>query len=145
MQLIHVECLKQWLNGKIHQKETYFTNSYNWKFLECELCKSRFKDSYTYKGKVFSLLNYLNPSEGHYIVLESFTNTPHKTIHVVRISESEALTGKKEKSFFVGRGNTVDIRITDISVSRVHSEIKLVNGEFYLNDKDAKFGTLVLI
>ena len=55
------------------------------------------------------------------------------------------MTGKKEKSFFVGRGNTVDIRITDISVSRVHSEIKLVNGEFYLSDKDAKFGTLVLI
>ena len=45
----------------------------------------------------------------------------------------------------MGRGNSVDIRITDISVSRVHSELKLINGEFYLKDKDAKFGTLVLM
>ena len=89
MKYIHVECLKQWLHGKIHFKETFYTNSYNWKFLECELCKSRFKDSYVLKGKTHSLLKYLIPESGAYVVLESFTNTPHKTIHVVRVAEEE--------------------------------------------------------
>ncbi len=31
----------------------------------------------------------------------------------------------------------------DISVSRKHAEIKLVDGDFYIKDTDAKFGTLV--
>lgn len=31
----------------------------------------------------------------------------------------------------------------DISVSRKHAEIKLVDGEFFIKDTGAKFGTLV--
>lgn len=33
MQYIHLECLKQWLESKIHTKFTEFTYSYNWKNL----------------------------------------------------------------------------------------------------------------
>lgn len=36
------------------------------------------------------------------------------------------------------------MRISDISVSRDHAEIRRVNGEYYLNDLKSKFGTLVL-
>lgn len=35
------------------------------------------------------------------------------------------------------------MRISDISVSRKHAEIRRVNGEFYLKDLKSKFGTLV--
>ncbi len=31
----------------------------------------------------------------------------------------------------------------DISVSRKHAEIKLIDGDFYIKDTEAKFGTLV--
>jgi predicted Zn-ribbon and HTH transcriptional regulator len=37
MQYIHLECLKKWLDSKIHTKLTPYTFSYNWKNLVCEL------------------------------------------------------------------------------------------------------------
>lgn len=42
-----------------------------------------------------------------------------------------------------GRGHDCDIRITDISVSRCHALIKLDKGNFYLEDNNSKFGTLI--
>jgi E3 ubiquitin-protein ligase DOA10 len=41
---IHVECIKEWLESKKHKKETAYVNSYIWRGLECELCKSPYKD-----------------------------------------------------------------------------------------------------
>jgi pSer/pThr/pTyr-binding forkhead associated (FHA) protein len=47
----------------------------------------------------------------------------------------------------VGRGHDCEIRITDISVSRLHAYIKKnpETGEFVTEDNKSKFGTLVLI
>ena len=49
------------------------------------------------------------------------------------------LYGKK------GRGLEVDIRLSDISVSRQHATIIHENNHFYLTDENSKFGTLVLL
>lgn len=76
------------------------------------------------------MLDYYRPTEGHYLILESFTNTPHKTIHVITITDYEA-NRKKEYLIKVGRGAEVDVRITDISVSTEHSKIYFSKGEFY--------------
>jgi len=46
MGYIGVSCLKEWLQGKSHCKETPYVNSYIWKGLECEICKTPFKDTY---------------------------------------------------------------------------------------------------
>jgi pSer/pThr/pTyr-binding forkhead associated (FHA) protein len=76
--------------------------------------------------------------------MESFTNTPHKTIHVVTIPSE--LARKKNKILVkVGRGTEVDVRITDISVSRFHSKIYFSKGEFYCQDNNSKFGTVALL
>lgn len=99
MRTIHYECLKEWLHGKIHYKESTYINSYNWKFLECELCKERFKDSYMHKGKRYQILKFLRPDDGDYLIFESFTNTPHKTIHVLVVPKDER---DKDKIFYVG-------------------------------------------
>lgn len=64
------------------------------------------------------------------MVLESFTNTPHKTIHVLQMPEN-LVNRKKDVLVKVGRGTEVDVRITDISVSRYHSKIYFHQGEFY--------------
>jgi hypothetical protein len=83
MQHIHLECLKKWLDSKIHTKLTDYCFSYNWKNLVCELCGQRLKDNYIVNGKVTYVLDYLRPKDGNYMILESYTNTPHKTIHVL--------------------------------------------------------------
>ena len=42
MRHIGLSCLKEWLEGKRHCKETAVVNSYIWKNLECEICKTPF-------------------------------------------------------------------------------------------------------
>ncbi len=45
----------------------------------------------------------------------------------------------------IGRGHQCDIRVTDISVSRVHALVQLVNNRFVIFDNESKFGTLVKV
>lgn len=43
----------------------------------------------------------------------------------------------------VGRGHQCEMRVNDISVSRIHAEIRFENNKFYIKDLKSKFGTLV--
>ena len=45
--------------------------------------------------------------------------------------------------FIKGRGHQCEIRVSDISVSRVHAFIRFENGNFVIVDNNSKFGTLV--
>lgn len=45
----------------------------------------------------------------------------------------------------IGRGTGNDIRMNDISVSRSHAMLKLTPNGLYLEDRDSKFGSLVLV
>ncbi len=61
-----------------------------------------------------------------------------KSIHVIQ------LTGDVIK---IGRGHESDVRINDISVSRVHALLKYdkVSGRLLIRNLKSKFGTLVLL
>mmetsp|Transcript_7459 Transcript_7459/g.7335 ORF Transcript_7459/g.7335 Transcript_7459/m.7335 type:complete len:111 (+) Transcript_7459:719-1051(+) len=48
-------------------------------------------------------------------------------------------------SITLGRGHDSDLRVSDISVSRMHAMIKYTNGKFILEDNLSKFGTLVML
>lgn len=37
---IHLKCVQEWLESKKHKKETPYVNSYIWRGLECEICKT---------------------------------------------------------------------------------------------------------
>lgn len=43
----------------------------------------------------------------------------------------------------IGRGFESDVRLNDISVSRLHALIKMSKGRLYLKDMNSKFGTQV--
>lgn len=53
------------------------------------------------------------------------------------------IPGAENKSISVGRADDNDIKLSDISVSRHHSEFFYKKGRFYLKDLKSKFGTLV--
>lgn len=57
---IHLGCIREWLNGKMHKRETPQVNSYIWRGLECEICKQYYKDviKHPVTGENCSLLNY---------------------------------------------------------------------------------------
>ena len=75
LKYIGLHCLKSWLENKRHCKETQAVNSYIWKGLECEICKTPFKDTFrSTKGKELQVLNYvIHENSNNYMVIESVT------------------------------------------------------------------------
>ena len=72
------------------------------------------------------------------MIIESVTQTTSKTIHVINFDARNSVK--------VGRAQVAEVRITDISVSRHHSNITLIDdGTVVLTDNYSKFGTLKLI
>lgn len=51
MKYVHLECMKEWVHNKRHSKECDKVKSYNWKFLECELCKHKIHEEFEYNQK----------------------------------------------------------------------------------------------
>merc|ERR1719487_711240 len=61
----------------------------------------------------------------------------HKGLHVISLAETKLLK--------LGRGHESDVRIADVSISRWHATIRVNGGQFVLEDRDSKFGTLVAL
>lgn len=47
--------------------------------------------------------------------------------------------------FEKGRATESDLRVNDSSVSRFHAAINLVGGQFYIQDLESRYGTMVLV
>jgi pSer/pThr/pTyr-binding forkhead associated (FHA) protein len=60
-----------------------------------------------------------------------------RVIHVVSTTDNVPIR--------IGRGHDTEIRISDISVSRLHATIRQNRTGFYIDDNDSKFGTLLQI
>jgi hypothetical protein len=58
-------------------------------------------------------------------------------LHVLSLAENKPLK--------LGRGHESDVRIPDVSISRCHATISFSNGEFLLEDRASKFGTLIAV
>ena len=176
MQYVHLQCLRKWMDGRLSVNNGDQQNkssagattvSYFWRNLDCELCKLSYPTSVECPSKASSTgvetvdLYELPKPEGPYIVLESNIRVPipptsstssasgvsfQKGLHIMSLSK-----GRSSVQF--GRGHDADIRINDISVSRLHGTIRLVqatvNGvrkqQILIEDKGSKFGSLIAI
>lgn len=134
MKFIHINCLKEWLNGKKLVYNGDRVKSYFWKALECELCKSPFET--VMKNKLFGIMEFDIP-HGEYMIMESVKSAPAKVVHVFFLNRTN--------EFKIGRSVDTDMKIADISVSRLHSYIRIKNGQLFIEDNGSKFGTLVKI
>lgn len=147
MKYIHLECLKEWLNSRKIIKESLYAKTYFWKTLECELCKTIFPNSVKTTESESSLhlrvIQYETPvyvpgEEPYYLILESVSTNTSKVVHVLNMVATDEVK--------IGRGHDTDMRVTDISVSRLHALIKKSQkGYFYIEDNHSKFGTLALV
>ena len=140
MKYIGLSCLKEWLGGKRHFKKTRTVHSYIWKNLECEICKTPFKDTaISHSGREVTLLEYeVHLETSNYMILESLTASTSKTIHVLNFDWMRTIK--------VGRAQSMHVRITDISVSRHHTDLCLnYDGTVSVIDNYSKFGTLKLL
>jgi len=92
------------------------------------------------KNRKYNLIDYERPEGKNYIILESlpFDKNSSRMIHILSPSEDF-------NEFKLGRGHDSDVRVSDISVSRIHAFINYKEGNFYLQDNHSKFGTLVML
>jgi hypothetical protein len=90
-----------------------------------------------------NIIDYDTPiaEPGHelqYMVLESISSNTSKVIHVINMTHASKL--------YIGRGHEAQVRVTDISVSRLHAYLaKSTQGYYYLMDNESKFGTLAQV
>jgi len=142
MNLIHLNCLKSWIGHKLTVKEinkkmgiSYIVKSYN-----CEICKEPYPIHIKHGNTQHNLLTYSVPENQNYVILESLNSIKENqyplSVHVLMFTEDDG--------FLLGRGHDSDVRISDISVSRIHSKIFFKDNQFVLEDCGSKFGSLVL-
>ena len=142
----HYKCVKLWMRTKLlilmnmkRTVKTYYINRFN-----CEICKTPYPFRFKIPGrnKIFELIDIIRPT-GNYIILESLDqvkeNNNNKYIHIIYLVDQNDIT--------VGRGIDADVKINDISVSRMHSKLtfNFEKKSLLIRDCGSKFGTLVLI
>ena len=88
---------------------------------------------------MFSIMKIdLPPGGNDYLIFESIKSAPAKVIHVFDLSTCDDKSRVHDKQvytqndFKVGRSVDTDMRIADISVSRVHSFIRVCADELIL-------------
>jgi hypothetical protein len=130
MGMIHTSCLKEWVNSKRLVYKGTKVQSFFWKALECELCNEAFENRMKYS--MFKIMKFDVPSnDNNYMILESIKSAPAKVIHVFDLNNCDGSKTEKEgpvqnkNEFRIGRSVDTDMKIADISVSRVHSFIRI--------------------
>ena len=115
-----------------------------WEGLECELCKTNYEDAVVHKGKrMVDFLGVDMPKDSHFLFLES-VNT-EEILKTTRVKVVHIIDFKNLKSVTLGRGHDREVRITDISISRMHCKLKVIKNEIWLEDLNSKFGCLELL
>lgn len=148
MGMIHTSCLKEWVNSKRLVYKGKKVQSFFWKALECELCQEPFENRMKYA--MFEIMKFDVPNDSsEYMIFESIKSAPAKVIHVFDLFQCDGADsdskGTSRNEFRIGRSVETDMKIADISVSRIHSFIRVVGNKIILEDNGSKFGTLVKV
>lgn len=138
MKYIHLRCLQRALRSKLTSRASESALSFTWKSMNCDLCKKPYPYHFILNNKKIELIKIPKPPE-KYVILEGLCSEKNssKWLHVISLNSKDSIK--------FGRANDCELRMTDISVSRLHGIIKLIGSNFYLEDKNSKFGTLIQI
>ncbi len=88
----------------------------------------------------YNLVELEKPAKGSFIQLETFCKDKNfsRVVHIVQ-------TDTAKPAIKLGRGHDSDLKINDISVSRLHAQIIMTEKGYKLEDNGSKFGTLILL
>lgn len=102
MNIIHLKCLKSWLDHKLTIREITKKAgiSYTVKAFNCEICKEPYPSktisnivSIRYNGVSYNLLNYVIPEEQNFVILESLNSIKENqyplSIHILLFCEND--------------------------------------------------------
>lgn len=133
---VHYYCLMTWIQYKVISRTEAHMVFYHWKKMTCDLCLHPLPKSIIFKGKIYPLITVKKPNSP-YLILETVSE------HSRELPAINIFSTDNKKEFKIGRGHNCDLKIEDISVSRIHSILKYEQEKFFIFDNDSKFGTLV--
>ena len=143
---IHYECLKKHLLSKITVMENFkkTVKTYIFQKFNCDSCLKPYNSRFRIPefDKIYELIDLTLPEESDYIYLESLDyirdNENIKIIYIAQLIDQEITIGRQDYN---------DIIDNDTSISREHALLRYNknNGNIFLEDKNGKFGTLVLV
>ena len=133
--VVHYRCLKDWIKYKVVRKSTNSVTYLQWDQLHCEICLSPFPSKVKFNNALHDFVTLEKPSSPH-IVFEKMDPDPKQSSFIL-VEAPEA------EEFTIGRGNSCDVVLKDISISRLHAILKYDGNSFKLYDNESKFGTLV--
>lgn len=140
-QAVHLVCLQTWLQQK-YQVKNDRNRFISCKPPGCEVCKAAYPSSLQRpEGSValHSAVPALNPP---FLVLmiPKGAGEARDRPHGERFIFAPADSGAKLR---IGRSSTCELRVNDVSVSRVHATVTFQDGSFLLWDEGSKFQTCV--
>ena len=143
---IHYECLKLYLKPKISVSENLkkTVTTYRCQKFNCHICLKPYLLKFRIPefDKTYELIDLALPEATDYICLESLDyikdNNNIKTVHIIKLQDQEIA---------IVKNNNIDIFDKDVSNTKVQAVLKYnkSNGNLYLENKSAKFDTLVLV
>lgn len=139
MAYIHYRCLKSCIESRITKKEDEISITYLIKSYSCEICRTPYPRLVNYKSTTLPLVDVdLNKFPNFLIFDYSVYDDSSRQLSTVGI-----IVVRIEDEVTIGRTQSNDIKLKDISVSRQHCSIVKRGNKIYLEDKGAKFGTML--
>jgi hypothetical protein len=145
---VHSSCLGHWLKGRLGV-DNYNGSVFFFRPMACELCHCVYPSYFESNGTLIPLAS-LPETRVPFIVFENLcgvapvpawnsdsSNTFPSGLHVVQLDTNRRVVK-------IGRGHECQMRISDVSISRLHALIRFSeDSRVYLEDQQSKFGTLV--
>lgn len=143
MSYIHFKCLKRCILSKLHKKEDICYISYLIKNQQCEICLKTYPKRIQYKNVCYDLIDFDYDKYDNYalcdysIYEDNKKQLTHKGYLLINLDEGDEIT--------IGRNQSNNVKLKDISVSRTHCVMMLVEGKLMMKDQKSKFGSLMYI
>jgi hypothetical protein len=145
MKYIHYGCLKKCIEANLTKKIEQNYKYYNWRNYSCEICQKEYPKYFKAKDIIYPLID-LDINYSSYIICDysSFDDVKKKTtrkgILIFKMDED-----KDENIITIGRSQTNNVKLKDITVSRFHCKIIRKKTNLFIEDNGSKFGTLLYI
>jgi pSer/pThr/pTyr-binding forkhead associated (FHA) protein len=143
MKFVHLSCLKNNINLKIHKKHDKYYDMYLFQNYNCEICLSTFPKYLIIKSKKIYLIEIDISNYKNYALID-LIQYDDKNDYIFHIGYL-ILRLENDIPLKIGRKKENDVIFNDLSISGSHCELICKNNILYLKDLGSKYGTLKYI
>lgn len=143
MKFVHLSCLKNNINLKIHKKHDKYYDMYLFQNYNCEICLATFPKYLIIKNKKINLLEIELSNYKNYALCDliQYDENNDYIFHIGYL----VLRLENEIPIKIGRKKENDVIFNDLSISGYHCELLVKNNILYLKDLGSKYGSMKYI